>query len=282
MSEILTMALTLCGRRFFIRRGGEFRLLTHTGLEAAPFEVTLAENGASDGGFAAGARFGARIITLELEPCGDAECARASLIAVLTPKNTGELLVTRGDAVRRIAFVLSSAVFVQPTIFTPPRIRLTLLCPDPFFSDPGDTTVTFRKTAPLFTFPLNLLSGCGISSGIWRVSDTAVIVNSGDADIGIVCTIKAAGGSVENPAVTLDGGGYVKLLTLLSDGDKAVICTRRGVKSVEVNGKSRFIFDRRSVFFQLPPGKNTVTISADAGLSYANASFSYSLRYNGI
>lgn len=276
------MTLKLGGRSFFVGRGGDFRLLSVSGLEAAEYKLTSSAESAFDGGYVSGARFGPRKITLELEPAGDAETSRSALISALSPKNAGTLYVTRRSVTRKISFVPASAEFEQPNIFTPAKIKLTLLCPDPFFTDPEETLVSFRKTAPLLTFPFNSFAGAGISSGIWRISDTAKISNSGDAEIGIVCTIKASGGTVQNPSVMLEGSGYVKLYTVLEDGDEIAINTRRGEKSVTVNGEKRFIFDRRSVFFQLPPGDNTITVSADAGITYANASFSYLLRYNGI
>ena len=274
------MTLELGGRRFFIGRGGEFRLLSASGLEAAEYDVAVSESGALDGGYITGARFRPRVITLELEPAGDAEASRSSLISALSPKNRGALTVTRRGITRKIAFTPSGANFAQQSIFTPAKIRL--LCPDPFFTDAEESVVAFRKTVPLLTFPFNAFEGCGIAAGIWRVSDTASIVNAGDADIGIICTVRAKGGTIENPGVSLAGGGYVKLYALLSDGVCAEINTRRGEKSVSVGGEPRFVFDRRSVFFQLPPGESIVTISADAGLIYADASFTYALRYNGI
>jgi hypothetical protein len=282
MTDKFILALELGGKSFFIERGGGFRLLSASGLEAAEYELAFEGGGTSDGGYVVGARFGPRKIVLELEPAGDAEASRAELVSALSPKNSGTLTVTRGNVTRKIAFVPCSAEFIQPNIFTPAKIRLTLLCPDPFFTDPDETVVSFRKTAPLLTFPFNSFAGCGIASGIWRISDTATIKNSGDADIGIVCTIRATGGTVVNPSVELEGVGFVKLYTVLEDGGELKVNTRRGEKSVNINGEKRFIFDRRSVFFQLPPGENKITVSADAGLSYANASFSYILRYNGI
>lgn len=282
MKNEFSIEMQLGGHSFYVGRGGDFRLISVSGLEVAEYKLTVADESTFDGGYVAGVRFGPREITLEIEPVGDAEASRAALISALSPKNTGTLLVTRRGVKRKISFVLASAQFVQPNLFTPAKIRLTLLCPDPFFTDPEETSVVFRKTAPLLTFPFNSFKGAGISSGIWRISDTAKIVNTGDTDIGIVCTIKASGGTVINPSVELAGSGFVKLYTVLEDGGEVTINTRRGEKSVTVNGEKRFIFDRRSVFFQLPPGENTITVSVDAGKTYANASFSYLLRYNGI
>jgi len=282
MKSDFEITLTLCGKKITVGRGGDFRLLYASGLEAADYKLAVVDECAFDGGYIAGARFGPRKITLELEPAGDAEASRAALISALSPKNAGTLLVTRKGVTRKISFVPASVEFEQQNLFAPPRIKLNLVCPDPFFSDPEETTVEFHKTVPLLTFPFNSMRGAGIASGIWRISDTAKIYNTGDTDIGIVCTIKAVGGTVINPKIELAGTGFVKLYAVLEDGDKVQINTRRGEKSILLNGEKRFIFDRRSVFFQLPPGENIITVSADAGITYANASFSYLLRYNGI
>ena len=282
MSNEFSIMLSLGRKAFSIARGGDFRLLSSSGLENADYSVALSEGTSLDGGIINGARIKSRVIKLELETRDNVCDCRARLISALSPKKSGELLVSRRDVVRRIAVVLRGARFEQQNIYMPVKIKLELLCPDPFFTDPTETVVSFRKTVPLLSFPFNSIKGCGISAGIWRISDTAVINNTGDAEIGIICTITSSGGTVVNPSVLLDGVGYVKIYTQLSDGDKASVNTRRGSKAVTVNGEPRFIFDRRSIFFQLPPGENTVTISADAGLSYLSASFSYALKYNGI
>jgi hypothetical protein len=61
-----------------------------------------------------------------------------------------------------------------------------------------------------------------------------------------------------------------------------LIDTRERRKNIYVNGTSEFIFDRRSVFFSLPIGTNTLTISADTGVTNATTKVSYTLKYFGV
>ena len=125
------------------------------------------------------------------------------------------------------------------------------------------------------------MAGVGITAGILVVTDTATLVNDGDVPVGIVCDITASGGTVTNPKITMNGQ-YVRVIKTLEIGDTLSIDTNQGRKDIYFNGESQFIFDRKSVFFQLPVGENTIVVSADAGIKDAKASFTYSFKYLGV
>ena len=84
-----------------------------------------------------------------------------------------------------------------------------------------------------------------------------------------------------NIKITMNGQ-YVRVIKTMAIGDTIQIDTNKGQKNIYFNGESQFIFDRKSIFFQLPVGENTIVISADAGIKDAKASFTYSFKYLGV
>lgn len=68
----------------------------------------------------------------------------------------------------------------------------------------------------------------------------------------------------------------------MKNGDVYMVSTEPGNKRIEKNGVGNFCFDRSSVFFSVPRGSSTITITADSGVDFIRSVLSYSERYLGI
>lgn len=282
----LTFRLVLDGLSLLINNDGDYRLLSYDGIEATDYDVLLADNANLDGGYVQAERIKARPISIEfmITDMARAEMLRASLIKFLKPKVVGTLYVTRTGVTRRISFKLATRPeFTQKYLNVDPiRISINLICPDPYFFDEDDTKVNFFTSRPRINFPMTFFPGGGLTTGLIHISDNTTIINGGDADIGIICDITALGGAVTNPKITIDGIKYVKAIVALDEGSKLQINTRPGEKNILIDGESVFLYDKASVFFAVAPGEHTVTISADAGVAYAKAQYTYALKYLGV
>lgn len=283
----ITLTITIGGERITIAKDSVYRLLTGgiTGIEAGDYEAVLTEYAAVDGGYLDAVRIHPRPIRVQfaIDDRRQTEELRKRLISLFSPKKPGTLVVDRGGRRRKIEFYMrNTPTFDQPNIIQD-RLRVTLdmICPDPYFTDVNDTTVDFMKPAPLLTFPFNSLAGVGITAGVLIVTDRVFLVNDGDVPVGIVCDITANGGTVTNPKITMNGQ-YVRVIKVMEIGDKLTINTNKREKNIYFNGESQFIFDRKSVFFELPVGENEIVISADAGVKDAKASFTYAFKYLGV
>lgn len=285
MNPYITFVLELGGRTLTISKKSVFRLIGFDGIEASDIAIIVAENGSVDGGYIQSVQVVPRSITIEfaIADFQRTEELRLWLIKFFTPKVKGTLTVSRGGVSRRIGYNLAARPEFRQTNITQDRllVSVSLICPDPYFYDiiPGE--VRFLTYTPVASFPLTSMAAVGVTTGLMTVTDTAVVENNGDAPVGIICEITAAGGPVSNPKI-LCNGNYVRVIKEMTMGDTVKVDTRERRKNIYVNGNSEFIFDRTSVFFSLPVGKNTLTISADTGLTNAATTVSYTLKYYGV
>jgi phage-related protein len=287
MKPYIKITISIGNRLVTIAKDSVYRLPQGgiTGIESADLEAILTEYAAMDGGYLEAVKVPPRTIGLSfvINDRSRTEELRNDLISFFSPKKQGTLTIERGGRKRKIGFCLSERPqFVQDNIISDKlRVNLSLICPDPYFQDVNPSVVNFMHPLPLLTFPFNSVAGVGITAGILVVTDTATLVNDGDVPVGIVCDITASGGTVTNPKITMNGQ-YVRVIKTLEIGDTLSIDTNQGRKDIYFNGESQFIFDRKSVFFQLPVGENTIVVSADAGIKDAKASFTYSFKYLGV
>lgn len=283
----IKLIINIGGEQIIIARDSVYRLLAGgiTGIESADLETVMSEYAAMDGGYIDAVRVPPRHISVlfAVDERKQTEELRKKLIAFFSPRKQGTLIVERANRSRKIRFYLSEQPeFIQDNIIDDRlHVRVNMICPDPYFEDVTPTTVNFMKPLPLLTFPFNSLAGVGITSGVLEITDTTTLVNNGDMPVGIICDITANGGTVTNPKITMNGQ-YVRVIKTMAIGETIQIDTNKGQKNIYFNGESQFIFDRKSIFFQLPVGENTIVISADAGIKDAKASFTYSFKYLGV
>jgi phage-related protein len=283
----IKLIINIGGEQIIIARDSVYRLLAGgiTGIESADLEAVISEYAAMDGGYIDAVRVPPRHISVlfAVDERKQTEELRKKLIAFFSPRKQGTLIVERANRSRKIRFYLSEQPeFIQDNIIEDRlHVRVNMICPDPYFEDVTPTTVNFMKPLPLLTFPFNSLAGVGITAGVLEITDTTTLVNNVDMPVGIICDITANGGTVTNPKIAMNGQ-YVRVIKTMAIGDTIQIDTNKGQKNIYFNGESQFIFDRKSIFFQLPVGENTIVISADAGIKDAKASFTYSFKYLGV
>lgn len=285
MTPYIRFVLELGGKILTISKKSVFRLVSFEGIEASDFAVTVVENGSVDGGYIQSVQIEPRTtsITFAINDITRTEELRIWLIKFFTPKAKGILTVSRGGVSRQIGFNLASRPeFRQQNIIENKLVvSVPLICPDPYFYDVLPGEVRFLTYNPLASFPLTSMAAVGATTGLMTVTDTVVVENNGDAPVGVICEITATGGPVSNPRITCNGS-YVRVIKDMTMDDTVKVDTRERRKNIYVNGISEFIFDRTSVFFSLPVGKNTLTISADTGLTNATTTVSYTLKYYGV
>ena len=172
------------------------------------------------------------------------------------------------------------------------NFSISLLCPDPFFRDLEDISVSMASWTGLFEWPHEFLEEKEPFAE--RTAEVLKeIENDSAADnIGITVTLEAEG-PVINPAVYhAESGEFIKIgnevrsfsinagdvvIITTETNNKAVYLVRDGVKQ-EINE----YLDEDSDFIQLQHGTNTIRYTADAGEDYLNVTVSYRFRYLGV
>lgn len=274
------------GRTFLISSGMEahMRLLEDglSGFGATELFVETEPYADGSGGHPVTRRFGVRHLALTGELTGDENEQRRLLCSMMDPKQTLEMEVTLGNVTRCIGVIpCGRPRFHQANFYTPTEVYLPFVAPDPFFQETMPREVYFRTTTPLLTFPMNFMAGAGVTPSLYRTTETATVVNPGDAACGLLAELTAIGGAVVNPAICL-GEKYVRLQTTLAEGQVAQVNTKPRCKDLVIGGVRAFTFHRDSDFFLLEVGENVVQVRADSGIEHLSVKLSYTPLYYGI
>lgn len=259
-----------------------FRPLSAEGFACGDYGVTTDENMLIDGSYIHSRRLNARllVISFEIFPICESEKYRSRLIHFLNPKNDFTVTVIRNGVKRSIDCVLKSSKIIQPTLRSAVTAEIAFLCPMPYFADDREEIYSNSTVVPLFTFPFNSVKGYGITMGKSYRTNVFNVENYGDTNIGVTVSIYASG-KVVNPKISC-GDQYIKITDSMKNGDVYTVSTEPGNKRIEKNGVGNFCFDRSSVFFSVPRGSSTITITADSGADFIRSVLSYSERYLGI
>ena len=264
--------------------GAHLRLLEEglDGFGATELFVDTEPYADGAGGHPVARRFGERYMGITAEICGAEGEVRRRICAVMNPLHTLEMEVTLDGVTRCIDVIpCGKPEFRQANFFTPTEVYLPFLAPDPFYRDAGAAEVQFHQSLPLLTFPMTFRKGAGLAAGYYRTTDTAKVVNPGDTACGFDAWLTASGGTVENPVLRM-GDAFIRLQTVLRDGQEAHIDTRPRRRNLWIDGERQFTFHRDSDFFLLEVGENTVSIGADSGAEYLSARLAFTPLYYGI
>ena len=254
-----------------------------SGFDCAGFDVKLRSYAADAGGYAEKRRFAERELSLTFAVDREtSDSVRRQLISMLDPADDLTLDVTLYGERRVIPVIpYDQPEFSRPTFSHPLEVTLTFVAPTVFFREAEPRTVVFRDGAGMLTFPLNLMRGAGTVAGMFRVRGAATVTNPGDGPCGVTVRVRASGGSVECPKISV-GTQWIRCPFTLEAGEELVIDTNPRHKTIEVDGVRSFQFDRDSTFFSLPRGDAAVSVSADEGEEFMEAEIEFTPIYFGM
>lgn len=212
---------------------------------------------------------------------------RTSLASVINPKlGLGTLTYYSGDTVRLIDAVAESVPAYADRENRGVRWQrgiVTFVAPNPYWKSIGITEEPAFE--PRFRFPIPFYDNPGkFIMGLQR--DQRVIFNDGDAPAPL--HVEFFGPAVNPKIINNTTGEFIKIRQTLEEGEKMVIDTADGVKSVffiDAEGNGRNVFnwiDPDSVFFKLVVGDNDIEYTADNDVQGAIVNISYSKQYVGV
>ncbi len=155
-----------------------------------------------------------------------------------------------------------------------------LMAPNPVWENVVTMKLKLFSLVSLFAFPLRLPTQMGVKG------DRRVVCNEGDVATPVRIVFH---GPAVNPTVTNETTGqYIRVKQELLHGERLVINTTFGAKSVVLqnsNGEQTNAFryiDLGSELWQLVPGKNVLSYSADVGADEAVVEVYYREWYVGV
>ena len=261
-----------------------FVLCKADGIYDVDNNVSITNNAMIDGGTYFGTTMSTRNIILTIKDIEGHDSNRELVDLIFTKNKPGILQVQDGTHLRAIEYYVESI-----TTTATPKTRLTtisLLCPDPFFYDPTDTSVYIATLISDFEFE-HEFDEYGEELGHFNESKIGTIENeSADDNIGMTIIIEALG-EVINPKLTMiETQEYIAVGTdarpyTMNYKDTITISTVSGKKNVyDADGNSiNAYLDEDSTFFQLHRGENSIGYTASTGDDYMAITVMYRYKY---
>ncbi|GHU72023.1 tail protein [Clostridia bacterium] len=217
---------------------------------------------------------------------------RITLLETIIPNDAGRLIVMRGEFKRSIECYVQLAPSFEKG--RGDQYTIELWCADPYWADAtGDQVASFDVVNDLFHFPLESPmpeedGGLGFIFGEFAVIDSITVMNSGQADTGLVWD-----------ALIIDPVGMIRLIRVetqekmqvnsaLNAGDRLSVSTRAGQKYVRITRAGGIVENGMQyispdfTFFQMRRGANTLKVEIDTLGGGQNSLITYRVRYTGV
>lgn len=268
----------------------EFFLISCDGIYSVSNNVVTSENTMTDGSTYQGSTTKQRNIVITAEFDSDYQSRRDFLYKIFKPKSPGTFYYTENAEQREIEYRVEGIEIDEAGVCR--NVVISLICPDPFFKDPADTTVTMAGWEPCFEFVHEFTSELE-EFGVRIAELVKTVENDSAADyIGIEVIMEALG-AVRNPVLYhMQQDIHIQIGTDdypfdMEPGDVVRITTGTNEKNVYLikggeETKINEYLDEESEFIQLVHGSNTFIYDAASGVDYLNVTIKYRFRYLGV
>lgn len=267
----------------FTERGFEpYLLVKASGIYDANNTIYQSNNTMMDGAEYQGSTMQPRNIVLTLKEIDDFANNRDQISVLFDKGLLGTLTVFEEDHERQIEYYVES---ISTT--ATPKVRLTtisLICPDPYFYDPYETTRWILDVQPNFEWPHEFVESGEEFSFVNNNLIGEIINETADDKVGLTMVLTALG-SVTNPSIVkIQTQEKLKVTKTLAYGDSIIFTTTIGSKNAYfvsngVTEEINHLLTDDSVFFQLTRGVNDFGVDADSGKSYLSAKISCGYKY---
>lgn len=244
-----------------------YKIISIEGLSASDYEVNIVPSGQNHGGRVSGKRIAERMITIEGRYRGPLNAGDVEewLIGFFSPLKAGHMVVHKNGVSRYIDFDVQGFQVKRENIGKPLKFQVILIAAKPFFKDINEFADNMASRINRIRAPF-VIKPYGLVASVKRYNQEARITNKGHKDTGIRIEIKVSG-KVVNPRIdNLTTGQYIKVNTILKNGDVLLINTNKGETDITLNGVSiTNLKDRGSRYFRMEPGDNVLKYNADEG-----------------
>ena len=256
------------------------RLVTsYDGYAAADFEQNIQDSGMGDGGMLGSTRIPPRYLSLSFDVQTDDE--REKVIRLFSPRKMFTHIVSRGNISRQITVYVSAMSISQETIYDFHRVKLSLVCPDPYFYSIDDYGRDIARVTPQFAFPLAFSPS--IIAGYSDTVNDIALTNEGHDICGLQIRIVANNDCSNITVTNTDTGEYIRFIGELLQGQVLEISTVPKQKYVRLNGVNAMNrIDRRSCFFSLETGVNHINYDTDTGRYNIAVYLHFKRRFLGV
>lgn len=252
-----------------------FFLTNVDGQTAAASSISSVVTGGIDGDTVTNVQAQPRTIILDLRIKSgvDVEYAKREILSIIKLKQYGSLIWEQNERTVTISGIVES--IDMPRWNNKVMMQISLYCEQPFWEDIAEAIQEISSIINLHYFtsyPYEMLyfPENGIAFGRYDTSKAKSFTNNGDVSVGMEIIITAIG-IVTNPIIYDTDGNFFGVgygsgdkKVIMGSGDKIVISTYKGNKTVKLNGVS--MYDKikpQSTWLQLQAGENQFRVDSD-------------------
>ena len=269
-----------------------FFLTNVDGQTAAASSVSSFVTGGIDGDTVTNVQAQPRtiIIDLRIKSGIDVEYAKREILGIIKLKQYGSLVWEQNERTVTISGIVES--IEMPRWNNKVMMQVSLYCEQPFWEDIAEAIQEISSTINMHYFtsyPYEMLyfPENGIAFGRYDTSKAKSFTNDGDVAVGMEIIITAIG-IVTNPIIYDTDGKFFGVgygngdkRVVMGSGDRIVISTHKGNKTVKLNGVS--MYDKikpQSTWLQLQAGENQFRVDSDESeLDNMTFQIEYKQRY---
>lgn len=255
------------------------------GLDPPDGIINTVRNAGQDGSVFNSAYMDERVITITLAINYPAEINRINLYKYFKIKYPVKIRYKNGS---RNVWIIGYTQSVQIAFFDKKETaQITVRCPDPYFNDANTTMQEMSNVLALFEFPFDIEETDPVEMSRIELGREQIISNGSDVPIGMKIRIYASGAVVNPQIYNVRTGEFLKILDTMVTGDVIEISTMKGSKSAiryRDGVKTSMIgyFAEGSVWLQLLPGENVMSMYADVGAENLYIDITSTDQYEGV
>lgn len=276
------------------QKESNYQVVSVAGLNPPNAQITTSVIAGHDGSRFISSKLEERNVVITLQINGDVERNRLFLYRYFKSKRWCKIYYSNES---RNVYIEGYVETVETDLFEQnQQMQISIICPDPYFKDIQEIVTDISKSMARFEFPFAF--GCDFLH-MPTITDSAIefsdifnsrvcdIYNDGESDIGVIITITARD-TVINPILyNMDTREYFGLKLTLEAGDKIVINTNQGEKSVTLERDGIITnqinnMTQGSSWFLLTVGSNMFTYDADEGEELLHIYFTHHTRYEAV
>ena len=263
----------------------DLEIINIDGLTPSPAIISSAVVGNFDGERFSSSRVDKRNIVITAHLCHNPEECRLRLYKYFQPKRKCRLYFTTDS---RDVYIDGYVEAFDGNLFEQgQKMQISVICTQPYFLLAENMSGRITRTTDLFEFPFSIDKN-GIPFSEVNYDSSAVVVNNGDVETGIIIQI-VANGRVVNPSiyntdtqesfeiadVIMDVGAVIEINT--NQGNKSVTIIREGIRTNIMSKLAEHVD-----WFQLEPGASQFVLRCDRGAENAVVEFFVSEKYQGV
>ena len=264
-----------------------WQVLSIGGLNPAPATVNLTNIAGMDGSKFNSSKLNTRNLVIMLRLNGNVEENRLNLYRFFRTKENVIFYYQNGSRDVSIAGIVET---VECDLFSRGEImQISIICPYPYFKSIYEVIVDISNQAAMFTFPFSINSDNPIPFSSYLDNRITNVPNRSEAETGVKIEIDILAAVEKIEIANTDTGETMTLVYTFQEGDRVVIDTEKGSKSILLirEGVTSNLFtamSEGSSFFQLKVGDNHFTYSVDSGAHDADVFilFRYNYQFRGV